>query len=108
MKLSKLLPWVKGRLGLGSFLDHLIPSHANSPTYVIGGAIVVVGLVQGITGVLLQQFYHPAPDANAAYNTVKFITDTAPWGRRSIATRIILRPSRICPREQNEKRQRNY
>ncbi len=80
MKLSKLLPWVKGRLGLGSFLDHLIPSHANSPTYVIGGSIVVLGLVQGITGVLLQQFYHPSPDANAAYNTVKFITDTAPWG----------------------------
>ncbi len=79
MSLSKWGSWLKGRLGLGSFLDHLIPAHANNPTYVIGGSIVVLGLVQGITGVLLQQFYHPAPDANAAYNTVKFITDTTPW-----------------------------
>ncbi len=79
MSLSKWGSWLKGRLGLRSFLDHLIPSHANSPTYVIGGSIAVLGLVQGITGVLLQQFYHPAPDANAAYNTVKFITDTTPW-----------------------------
>lgn len=79
MSVSKFSAWVKGRLGLGSFLDHLIPSHANSPTYVIGGSIVVLGLVQGITGILLQQFYHPAPGANAAYNTVRFITDTFPW-----------------------------
>ncbi len=79
MRPSKWGSWVKGRLGLGSFLDHPIPAHANNPTYVIGGSIVVLGLVQGVTGVLLQQFYHPAPDANAAYNTVKFITDTEPW-----------------------------
>ena len=79
MSASKAVSWVRGRLGLGSFFDHLIPTHANSPTYVIGGTIVVLGLVQGITGILLQQFYHPAPDANAAYDTVKFITDTMPW-----------------------------
>ncbi len=79
MRVSKFGSWLRGRLGLGSFLDHLIPSHANSPTYVIGGSIVILGLAQGITGILLQQFYHPTPDANAAYNTVKFITDTSPW-----------------------------
>ncbi len=79
MSVSRFSSWVKGRLGLGSFMDHLIPSHANSPTYVIGGTIVVLGLVQGITGILLQQFYHPSPDANAAYDTVKFISETTPW-----------------------------
>lgn len=74
-----MVSWLKGRLGLGAFLNHLIPSHANSPTYVLGGAIVVLGLVQGLTGVILQQFYHPSPDANAAYNTVQFINSTQPW-----------------------------
>ncbi len=54
MSLSKWGSWLKGRLGLGSFLDHLIPSHANSPTYVIGGSVVILGLAQGITGILLQ------------------------------------------------------
>ncbi len=79
MSLSKTVSWVKGRLGLGSFMDHPIPSHANSPTYVSGGTIVLLGLVQGITGILLQQFYHPSPDANAAYDTVKYISETMPW-----------------------------
>ena len=40
---------------------------------------MVLGLVQGMTGVLLQQFYHPSPDANAAYATVQFIQNNAPW-----------------------------
>ena len=80
MKLSNSVSWLKDRLGLGIFLDHLIPRHANGITYVIGGSVVVLGLLQGITGVLLQQFYHPSPDANAAYDTVRFITTTWPWG----------------------------
>ncbi len=76
---SKWVSWVKGRSGLGTFLDHLIPAHANNPTYVIGGAVVILGLVQGVTGVLLQQFYHPSPDANAAYGTVSYISATQGW-----------------------------
>lgn len=52
----------------------------SSLLFKIGGAVVVLGLLQGITGVLLQQFYHPAPNANAAYDTVLFITNTWPWG----------------------------
>lgn len=57
----------------------MIPKHANSPTYVIGGTVVVLGIVQGITGVLLQQFYHPAPDQNAAYASLQFIAGDALW-----------------------------
>lgn len=79
MRFSEMRSWIKGRLGLSSLLDHLIPTHANSPTYVIGGSIMVLGLVQGITGLLLQQFYHPAPDANAAYATVQFIRGDPLW-----------------------------
>ncbi|MBI4284139.1 MAG: hypothetical protein HY663_06700 [Chloroflexi bacterium] len=71
--------WVKERLGLGVFLDHLIPSHANDPTYVIGGSIVILGILQGITGVLLQQFYNPMPNQNAAYASVQFITSVTLW-----------------------------
>ncbi len=79
MSVSRFASWARGRLGLGALLDHMIPSHANGPTYVIGGSVVVLGLVQGITGILLQQFYHPAPDPGAAYGTVQFISQTEPW-----------------------------
>ncbi len=79
MNLSKLNSWVRHRLGLGSLLDHLVPAHANSPLYVIGGSVVVLGIVQGITGILLQQFYHPTPDANAAYSTVQYIASVPLW-----------------------------
>lgn len=72
--------WIKERLGLGALFDHLIPSHANSPAYVLGGTLLVVGLAQGITGVLLQQFYQPMPNANVAYDSVRFIKENQPWG----------------------------
>lgn len=71
--------WFKDRLGLGFFLDHLIPAHANGWTYVIGGSVVVLGILQGITGVLLQQFYHPMPDQSAAFASVRFVTSIPLW-----------------------------
>ncbi len=71
--------WFRDRLGLGFFLDHLIPAHANGPTYVIGGSVVVLGILQGVTGVLLQQFYHPMPDQSAAFASVQYITTVAMW-----------------------------
>lgn len=74
-----IVSWLKDRLGLGFFLDHLIPSHANSWTYTIGGSIVVLALLEGITGVLLQQFYHPMPDQNAAYASVQYIVSVPLW-----------------------------
>ena len=57
----------------------MIPKHANSPTYVIGGSVVVLGILQAITGVLLQQFYHPMPDENAAYGSIQFIIGIPLW-----------------------------
>ena len=74
-----IISWIKQRSGAGVFLDHLIPNHANDPTYVVGGSIVVLGILQGITGVLLQQFYHPMPDENAAYGSVQYITSVPVW-----------------------------
>lgn len=76
---SNILGWMKERLGLGSLLDHLIPGHANSPTYVIGGTVFILGVVQGVTGIIIQQFYHPMPDAGAAYSSVQFIIQNQLW-----------------------------
>lgn len=70
---------LKSRLGLPALLDHMIPKHANSPAYVLGGTVVVLGIVQGVTGVLVQQFYHPAEDAGAAYRSVQYIASVSLW-----------------------------
>lgn len=100
----KVTSWLKDRLGLGYFLDHLIPAHANGPTYVIGGSVVVLGILQGITGVLLQQFYHPMPDQSAAYASVQymvsvplwnFVRNLHYWGAQLIFVLVILHMTRV-------------
>jgi len=99
-----LQTWIRERFGLVALLDHLIPSHANSPTYVLGGVVVVLGLIQGITGILLQQFYHPTPDENAAYVSVQFIRSVPLWsfvrnlhywGSQLIVTVVLLHMMRV-------------
>ena len=40
---------------------------------------MVLGILQGVTGVLLQQFYHPMPDQNAAYASVQYIASIPLW-----------------------------
>ena len=40
---------------------------------------MVLGILQGITGILLQQFYHPMPDSNAAYASVQYMTSVPLW-----------------------------
>lgn len=71
--------WFKNRLGMGPILDHLIPDHANTLSFVLGGIILVLGLAQGITGILLQQVYEPMPDENAAYSSVLYMTQHHLW-----------------------------
>ena len=99
-----LSSWLKDRLGLGSLLDHRIPLHANGATYVIGGSLLVLGLAQGITGILLQQFYHPTPGAQAAYESVQyimsvplwdFVRNLHYWGAQLILVLVILHMMRV-------------
>lgn len=40
---------------------------------------MVLGILQGITGVLLQQFYHPMPDQLAAYASVQYMVSVPLW-----------------------------
>ncbi|HEY1765153.1 MAG TPA: cytochrome b N-terminal domain-containing protein [Opitutaceae bacterium] len=73
--------WLDGRLGIsdliGPSLKHLIPRNATW-WYVFGSATMVAFIVQVITGVALAFSY--VPSAGQAYETLKFITDAAPFG----------------------------
>ena len=73
-----ILSKLRERLGWGVILDHKVPKHSNDFGYCLGGITVAMIFVLGITGVLLEQFYHPA--SPEAYGTVVFIISQVPAG----------------------------
>lgn len=100
----KITSWFYSRLALGPILDHLIPNHGNSLPYVLGGIIMVLGVVQGITGILLQQVYEPMPRESAAYSSVlymtqhhlwNFIRNMHYWGAQAILVLVYLHMIRV-------------
>lgn len=62
--------FLNNRLGWNKIFRHPIPAHANNITYTLGGTLLVLAVVQGITGVILQQFYHPHPVSPGAYESI--------------------------------------
>lgn len=73
--------WVDDRLGLsdllGPSLKHLVPRDATW-WYVFGSATLVAFIIQVVTGVALAFSY--VPSSSQAYETLRFITDEAPFG----------------------------
>lgn len=73
--------WLDDRLGLsdllGPSLKHLVPRDAKW-WYVFGSATLVAFIVQVVTGVALAFSY--VPSSSQAYDTLRFITDEAPFG----------------------------
>jgi ubiquinol-cytochrome c reductase cytochrome b subunit len=73
--------WLDDRLGLsdllGPSLKHLVPRDAKW-WYVFGSATLVAFVVQIVTGVALAFSY--VPSSSQAYDTLRFITDEAPFG----------------------------
>ena len=69
---------LKDRLGWGAILDHRVPKNSNDFSYCLGGITLAMIFVLGITGALLEQFYHPA--SPEAYGTVVFIISQIPLG----------------------------
>jgi len=66
-----LLSRLKERLGWSVILDHKVPKHSNDFGYCLGGLTLSAITVLAVTGVILEQFYHPAPEE--AYATIDFV-----------------------------------
>jgi ubiquinol-cytochrome c reductase cytochrome b subunit len=62
---------IKERVGWNTILEHKVPKHSNDFGYCLGGITLSAIVVLAVTGVILAQFYHPAPEE--AYATVNFI-----------------------------------
>jgi quinol-cytochrome oxidoreductase complex cytochrome b subunit len=74
---DKIETFLQTRIGWDKIFSHPIPKHANNVTYTLGGMLLVLGIVQGITGVILQQFYHPHPSSPGAFDSIVQIASTA-------------------------------
>ena len=69
---------LKERVGWGVILDHKVPKNSNDFGYCLGGLTLSAIVVLAVTGVILEQFYHPAPEE--AYATVDFVTKQVSGG----------------------------
>ena len=76
-KKISLLNILNSRLGWDKLFSHKIPKHANNITYLLGGLTLVGIIIQGITGLILMQFYHPHPEIPGAYESIQFMMEQA-------------------------------
>jgi len=83
---------------------YAIPRHANNITYLLGGSVLVLGVLQGITGIILQQFYHVHVEAPGAYESIldiltvtalAFVRSFHYWGAQVILAVIMLHLVRV-------------
>lgn len=96
--------FLDSRLGWNRIFQHPVPSHANNFAYTIGGTLMVLGILQGITGVILQQFYNPMPEVGGAYDSVvtmmnsseiSFIRSLHYWGAQIMVFLVLLHLIRV-------------
>lgn len=103
-KKTKNNGFLQSRLGWDKIFSHPIPKHANNATYTLGGMLLVLGIVQGITGVILQQFYHPHPISPGAYEALEqiigrfdlsFVRNIHYWGAQFMIIIALLHMIRV-------------
>jgi len=96
--------FLNSRLGWAKIFSHPVPKHANKFSYTLGGTLIVLGIVQGITGVILQQVYTPDPNLGGAYDSLLMITSSASlafvrnlhyWGAQMMMAVAILHMIRV-------------
>ncbi len=101
---KKGLGFLQTRLGWDKIFSHPIPKHANDATYTLGGMILVLGIVQGISGIILQQFYHPHPVSPGAYESLiqivsrldlSFVRNIHYWGAQFMIIIALLHMMRV-------------
>jgi len=96
--------FMETRLAWSKIFNHPIPKHANEVTYTFGGMIIVLGSLQLITGVILQQFYIPHSEFPGAYESVSklsensillFVRNLHYWGAQILLVIALLHMARV-------------
>lgn len=74
---NRIRSWLDERLGLEG-LRYMVPEHANSVPYLLGGITLMGFIILFATGIYLAQFYHPHP--NEAHQSVVYIITGLQFG----------------------------
>jgi ubiquinol-cytochrome c reductase cytochrome b subunit len=101
---KKIEGFLSSRLGWHKIFQHPIPAHTNNISYTLGGVLLVLGIMLGITGIILQQVYHPHPDIGGAYDSVleiiniselEFVRSLHYWGAQLMVFVVFLHMIRV-------------
>src|SRR5881397_572532 len=68
-------PWVRERFALAA-LEYPIPARSNRLDFMLGALTLVALTLLGVTGIVLTQFYDPAP--LGAHESVRYVITSLP------------------------------
>jgi len=74
----RIVDWIDSRFGFSRTILRPAPRYSLSPTYWLGAIAFVVFLLQGVTGILMMQYYVPSPDK--AYESTMQIVSSVSYG----------------------------
>lgn len=74
----RIVDWIDSRFGFSRTILRPAPRYSLSPTYWLGAIAFIVFLLQGVTGILMMQYYFPSPDK--AYESTMYIVTSVPYG----------------------------
>lgn len=78
-KFSRFVAWIDDRFGFTNTILRPVPRYSLNPIYWLGALAFLAFLLQGVTGIMMLQYYTPTPEY--AYNSTMKIINTVPYGR---------------------------
>lgn len=76
---SRFVEWIDDRFGFTNTILRPVPRYSLNPIYWLGALAFLAFLLQGLTGIIMLQYYTPTPEE--AYNSTIQIINTVPYGR---------------------------
>src|SRR3972149_11162575 len=76
---TRLVKWLDLRIGLTETMLKPAPEYSLNPFFWLGGLMMIVFLVQGLSGVFMLLFYVPLPDQ--AYASTVYVFKNVPLGQ---------------------------
>jgi ubiquinol-cytochrome c reductase cytochrome b subunit len=77
-RISRLVGWFDGRLGISHPFLRPVPQFSINPFYWLGALTVIAFVIQGVTGVIMMLYY--VPDPTQAYTSTQYVFSSVYFG----------------------------